>query len=192
MDKMGIVPPVQNLIFKKEYAHTLLRNNNVEEAYKILADVLKATSLHKSMCSFFVAIVYKSEADIRLNKFEEAYEDCKLALLASGDKSNYAKLITCQCFYNMAIAKYKMSDYRTALKHFEEFFKAAREFSKDFLDKNVFEQLKSQSIFEIAKDTFAINTYLQNSLKIFTAIYGADHPFVKDFVAKQCVADSVH
>ncbi|GHT92878.1 hypothetical protein FACS1894122_07270 [Alphaproteobacteria bacterium] len=192
MDKMGIVPPVQSLIFKKEYAHTLLRNNNVEEAYKILADVLKATSLHKSMCSFFVAIVYKSEADIRLNKFEEAYEDCKLVLVASGDKSNYAKLITCQCLYNMAISKYKMLDNKTAIKHFEEFFKASREFCEDFLDKNVFEQLKSQNTFEITKDTYAINTYLKHSLKIFTAIYGADHPFVKDFVAKQCVANSVH
>jgi DNA-binding CsgD family transcriptional regulator len=184
MDKIGIIPPEQELVFKKEYAHTLLRNNNVQEAYELLSDILRATDLHGSMCSFAVAIVYKSEADIRLGKFAEAYDDCKMALAAFAEESNYVRHIKCQCLYNMAIAKYRMLDFPTALRHFYEFFKASQEFCRNFLTEQEFNKLENQGVFENTENRLQMNESLKNSQKIFAAIYGSDHPLVIDYIAK--------
>lgn len=79
-----------------------------------------------------------------------------------------------------------MGKYYKSLKNFSAFFRNMNNFCRGFLDKSVYEQLISENVFEIIKDSKDIQKCLDNSLKIFTAIYGENHSFVRDYVAENC------
>jgi tetratricopeptide (TPR) repeat protein len=174
---------------KMEKARTLLRIGDVEVAYGILSAMLAVKTVFSFRFCFF-ALLHKSEACIRLNKYEEAYQDCSLALkvnLGNNDGGNFGVLSLCSCIYNMAIAKFKMQDYGCALRHFNEFFNKIHKFCKGFLDENTLRELEIQKAFD--NITIESQTYkcLENSLKIFTAIFGKEHAFIKNYIAKNCV-----
>ena len=161
-----------------------LRLGDVKKANDILSEVLKSNILFESKSpGLFYAFAYRSEVLIRLGKFNQAYADCTEAFAGkkSTSGSNYANLITCTCYYNMAIAKYKMKEKDEALKQFEIFFDKAKAFCKVFLDDDKFVALEKANVFATDKD---LRQCLLNSAAIFISVYGAAHPFVKDYVQK--------
>lgn len=79
-----------------------------------------------------------------------------------------------------------MGKYHKSLKYFSDLFRYMNSFCRGFLDKSVYERLVSENAFEIIKDSKDIQKCLDNSLKIFTAIYGENHSFVRDYVAENC------
>ncbi len=122
---------------------------------------------------------------VRLNRLNEAYSDFQYAIKQKGNSSdNYTKLLVCICFYHAFIIKYKQEDYKLAFEHFAAFIGSIREFCKGFLEKNDYEKLLNENAFEIITDELQIKTCLKNSLKIFSFIYGKEHPFVKDYINK--------
>ena len=124
------------------------------------------------------------ESEIRLDKLKEACRKCEegLKMITIGNH-NYAKLLFGTNIYHMAIIKYKQKDHTLALKYFFDFFTRMNEFCKGFLDKPVYEKLVTENAFENTND---VQKCLDNSLKIFTAIYGENHSFVKSYVAENC------
>jgi tetratricopeptide (TPR) repeat protein len=127
----------------------------------------------------FSALAYLAEINIRLNKLEEAYDNCQKALKWKALSSNcFSKLIEIICYYNMALAKYKQNDAILAQKHFHEFFKTAQKYCVSMMDKEKYECLIKDGMFSV-KTT---RDSLENSLKILTVIFGKNHSFVKNFV----------
>ena len=129
--------------------------------------------------------VYNSEACIRLNKFDEAYSNCQETLkFTHQSKTNFNKLMEITCYYNMAIIRYKQNNLMESIVHFQRFFELAKSFCYNFLERSLYEKLFKENIFEIPKNESQIETCLQNSLKIFSAIYGENHSFVRNYVIK--------
>ena len=182
-----------NLIFRKailgiEYGLTLLRLNKILRARVILDKSIKTIlCIDEKSADLFYNFVYVAESKIRLHNFAEAYKDC-VSALQFYDKSNhnYKNLINGYRIYHMSIIKYKQKDYELSLKHFSDFFAHMNVFCKGFLDKSVYEKLLKDGVFKIIKDHKDIQKCLDNSLKIFIAIYGENHSFVKDYVAENC------
>lgn len=167
-----------------DYGYTMLRINNLKEALKSLTNAITYKLNIEDTHYLLEALVYRSEARIRLAKFEKAYEDCKKALdLSKNSKSkhNLSKLLNVICHYNLAIAKYKLHDTNKSLEHFKDFFQKAENFCHGFLDSEKLKHINEIKVFEIHKD---IKIYLKNSLEIFKAIYGENHAFIKDYVRK--------
>ena len=169
------------------YAHILARSGHLKEANDLIVNTINAKLKLNDFVELTEAFVYKSEIDIRLNNLKEAFEDCELGIKYKKEsKTNFAKLIEVICYYNMAIVKHKLSDVNKALEYFQKFFELSMKFCKGFLDKRVYEKLLNENAFEIIKDKSHMQKCLQNSLKIFTAIYGENHSFVKDYVTENC------
>ena len=177
-----------SLIFESnnwiDYGYTLLRTQKVKEA---LAELTKAidTKVHiKDLRFLFNALIYRSEANNRLKKFDDAYADCKMAIGLNEIKNhnhNFIKLLYIICYYNMAIAKYNQKQTEVALNHFSEFFKASKIFCQNFLEEDKLRLLNDSKIFEESND---IKMCLKKSLMIFKAIYGDNHSFVKNYASK--------
>ena len=124
---------------------------------------------------------------MKLNNLFNANENCKLFIdINKNFNIEYDIWLNSIFYYNMSIIKYKQKEYELSLKHFAEFFKHMKEFCKGFLDEPIYNNLEKENVFEIIKETKDIQKCLDNSLKIFTAIYGKDHSFVKDYVAENC------
>jgi len=128
---------------------------------------------------------YYTQTLLMFEELQNAEIICKEILKdKSIDNRNLSKLMHCMNLYHMSIIKYKQKEYELSLKHFVEFFKHIKEFCKRFLDEPIYNSLEKENAFEIIKETKDIQKCLDNSLKIFTAIYGKDHSFVKDYVAE--------
>lgn len=173
------------MLVKIDEGYTLLRTNKVKEAQEVLSKTIKIKQKLGASQDMLEAQVWLSEANIRLNKFEEAYGNCQTALkLTKKSKTNFAKLLKILCYYNMAIIKYKQNNQTESIEHYNKFFELSKPFCCGFLDKAAYEKLLNENAFEIVKDESQIKICLQNSLKIFSAIYGENHSFVRDYVRK--------
>lgn len=134
--------------------------------------------------------VYRAEARIRLKKYKEAYEDCIAAFQTENKEiSNYYILVYLTNYYHAAFIKYKQQDFKKSLEHFNDFFKQMKEFCQEFLEEKEYKELEAKGVFkeinhDNTKDQEKIPQYLKRSLDIFTAIYGPEHPFVKDYILK--------
>jgi tetratricopeptide (TPR) repeat protein len=173
------------MLVKIDEGYTLLRTNKVKEAQEVLSKTIKIKQKLGASQDMLEAQVWLSEANIRLNKFEEAYGNCQTALkLTKKSKTNFAKLLKILCYYNMAIIKYKQNNQKESIEYYNNFFELSKPFCCGFLDKAAYEKLLNENAFEIVKDESQIKICLQNSLKIFSAIYGENHSFVRDYVRK--------
>jgi tetratricopeptide (TPR) repeat protein len=168
---------------KINLGYILLMKNEIAESKQVLTNAINIKLQIKDFRDLFYAFVWRSEANIQLNNLEEAYNDCQKALNFMQElKSNFNKLMKIICYYNMAIAKYKLFDKAKSLEHFKAFFKLSNEFCEKFLEKSVHEKLLEENVFEFPKNESHIKLCLQNSLIIFSAIYGKNHSFVKNYV----------
>ncbi|MBN8512578.1 MAG: tetratricopeptide repeat protein, partial [Rickettsiales bacterium] len=168
----------------------LLRKNNLEEADKTITEAINIINLSLGLNGSWTYYVVRAEIKNRQNEFKEAYEDC---LQSFGTqfyiKNSFHHLRYLTSFYHGAFAKYKMKDYEKSLEHFTDFMKNMDDFCKDFLDSKIYLSLKSDNIFAITpynpdKINEDLKGYLQNSFVIYSAIFGKQHPFVVDYIAK--------
>ncbi len=168
-----------------EYGYTLLRKGKLNSAIDILNNVISKKEELNDNYYLFHALVSRTEALIRLNKFEEAYSDFKYATSKKGKSTDhYTKLAFCTSLYHAFIIKYKQKDYRLAFEHFSEFCRSIKEFCKSFLSASDYSMLINENAFKIIANESQIATCLQNSLKIFLFIYGKEHAFIKEYVSK--------
>jgi tetratricopeptide (TPR) repeat protein len=173
------------MLVKIDEGYTLLRTNKVSEARDVLSKTIEIKQKLGASQDMLEALVWISEANIRLGNFVDAYANCQEALkLTKKSKTNFAKLLKVLCYYHMAVAKYKMSDNGDSINYFQRFFELSDEFCNGFLEKNTYEKLQKEQVVKIAKDKSPIKICLQNSLKIFSAIYGEEHSFVKNYASK--------
>ncbi|MDR1208660.1 MAG: LuxR C-terminal-related transcriptional regulator [Holosporales bacterium] len=137
------------------------------------------------------ALEYRIYARGYLNKSVEGYEDC-LQFLNFGNygKSNDYVIRRNKIEYHAAVFKFRQGNQAASIKHFATFFQNMNEFCRNFFEKEKYDELNKANAFEIIKDPTKIGTCFENALKIFTAIYGADHGFVKNFVAQKGKANS--
>jgi hypothetical protein len=172
-----------------EYTHAFLRKGKLLYAQKKLSDTIKKCKMLRKKALLSRALVYEMEVLVKLFNFDIVYANYKyLASIPCEEReaNNYANLLFISCHYHAAVTKYKQEDCELSLKHFSEFFTHMNDFCKGFLDKPVYDKLISENTFEIIKDKLQIQKCLGNSLKIFTAIYGKNNSFVKDYVAENC------
>lgn len=173
-----------------------LRQNNIFEAEKQLTNSIVLIDDLIEQSSAWVNYVLRSEAKIRLGKFEEAYKDCLYVLnLEKITKNNLRNLIYAITPYHAAFIQYKLKNYEKSTEYFVDFIKNMESFCKKFLDQNEYEALVTEGNFITAPydETIAIKNirlYLENSLKIFIAIYGNNHPFIKDYI--KINAEDIH
>ncbi len=168
-----------------EYGYALLRKGELISALDILNKAINTRKELGDNYYLFHALISRTEALIRLNKLDEAYRDFRYAVTQKGNGAdNYTKLLFCTCLYHAFIIKYKQKDYKLALEHFADFSGSIKEFCKSFLSASEYNKLLDANAFEIITEESQIKTCLQNSIKIFSSIYGKDHPFVRDYIYK--------
>ena len=166
----------------------LLRQNNVVESAKILTESINLIGLVLGTESTWFENVLRAEARIRSGKFQESYEDSMHVLNLPGiEKNNLHDLRHWTAYYHAAVAQYKLDNYNKALEHFKDFIIHMDSFCKNFLDAKQYNVLVEEGAFIVQiqnqnSEKQNIQTYLDQSLKIFTAIYGVDHSFVKDYI----------
>jgi tetratricopeptide (TPR) repeat protein len=136
------------------------------------------------------AVFYLIQARINLGKLEQAYNNCLDALSIKYESRNLYTLEYNTCYYHMAVIKYRQKDYALSLKHFSDFFRSMDKFCKGFLDKAKYDELASEKVFENPSDPAQVSLCFDNALKIFTTIYGSEHAFVKDYIAKKGKQDN--
>lgn len=164
-----------------DYGCALLRNNQPHEAIKMFSQSINIKEKIDDKGRTLYAFVFRAEALIRLNKLDEALNDC-LVVLKNKDSfsSNSAKCLEVLCLYNIAIIKYKQNDFKSALQNFDLFFKTVEPICRIILTREFYSYLEKEKTFAF---TYDISQCLEKSAKIFTAIYGKTHPFVTDYVA---------
>lgn len=171
----------------KEYGQTLLRKNSIKEAHDMFSKSINLISQIGEKSELFYALAYRGEANIRLNKLNEGYSDCINALKIAGKeqiKMHYRCMMEIVCLYNMSIIKHKQKNYDLSMNHINEFMKKANEFCLSFLDKDIYKRMVNKNIFKCATNQDDLTRALKNCEIIFSAIYGENHSFVKDYVAK--------
>lgn len=178
LKKLGINVCVAKARLDVEKGFVFLRQNDLIGALNLFSQIIDLKFLEEITDLFYV-YVYRAEALIRLNRFEEAYKDCISAInhRESSFNSKYAQLTKLVCYYNIVMCAYKMKKKLILDKYRELFFKESKSFCETFLPKHEFNQL-------IQKNNF--NSEEQGMLKkcknIFEKIYGNNHPFIKDYI----------
>ena len=183
----GIAIPLKKAMLGKECGQTLLRKNKLKKAYKMLSESIDVISQLGSKYELSSPFVYRSEVNLRLGRLNEAYADCISSLktkIALYFKTPYTYLKEATCYYNMAIIKYKQKDFKKSIEHINDFMKKINEFCLSFLEKDIYKRMVNQNVFKCATNSDDLTLALKNCEIIFSAIYGENHSFVKDFVAK--------
>lgn len=165
----------------------LLRLGEVRAAEKSLTDSLKVfeRALGPTAPCTWHAKVYRAEAYLRLAKLDLAYADCMGILNSKIIKNTpLSQLLYGVCLYHAAVIAYKQKRYLESEKHFQEFFRNIGPYCQKYLTKESFALLNSQNALAMdgaKKGDFRI--CFEKSLRILTAIYGNNHPFVQNYVA---------
>ena len=183
-EKRNRIPIKRETALEIEHANTLLRINKISEAENKLEQAIKVKIEHNYNNGLFQAFIYKAEADFRLGRLNEAYNDCLNALkYKEKSEANSMHLLSMRLYYTMAIAKYKIGDSKKAVEYFKAFIALAKIWFSNYSDNNNsgYEKVLDEKIFSTSTDTQA-EDYLGICLKIFTEIYGKEHSFVKNFV----------
>ena len=132
--------------------------------------------------------VFLTETRIRLGELNEAYNDCLFVFnIKRKTHTNYATLTYLTTHYHAAVIKQKQKDFKKSWGHFKDFFEKLRPLCKVILSDQKYQTLSEQKAFDVplyqeAAGKEVVQQCLQQSAAIFSAIYGADHPFVKDYV----------
>ena len=167
----------------------LLGKNDLVEAERKLTESINILTVALGPNACWIDNIRRAEAKIRLGKFDEGYEDCMhIFKLNPEERSNFHDLRHWTTFYHAAFAKYKLGDYKKSLVHFEDFIKNMNSFCKNFLSNNEYTILTQTGALQVIpydenREKEDIQRYLENSLKIFTTIYGTNHPFVQDYIS---------
>lgn len=179
--------PVEKANISSERGYTLLRVGSIKKAQRVLKYSIETKiKCHTPPFSIFYTLVNKIEADIRLRQLPIAYKAYQEALVRLDPAiHNRRHLCLCTLYYHAALIKYLQRDYSLSLQHFSDFFKNMDEFCEGFLEKEKYEELVQNKAFEVIEDPQQITLCFDHSLQIFTAIYGSEHPFVRDYVAKK-------
>lgn len=159
-----------------EYGQTLLRLNKTTEAYNILKRALDVKMKIRDKHDLFRGFVYLSECCLRLKKYDEFYKICKEC--SHKDSSKYDKLLHLHYLYNIFVAGYKTNSNKT-IDNFRNFFDYSKRIYPLFLSKDNIKELNDFSI-----EFNTISSCIEYSKKVFAAIYGYDHSFVKNYLVK--------
>jgi DNA-binding CsgD family transcriptional regulator len=166
----------------------LLRKNELTSAEQKFIEAISTLKNMTGDSKTYNPLLFRAETRIRLGKLEEAYADCMaIWKIKTIPDFNAARIAYLTSFYHAAFIKYKQHDLRKSMEHFTEFFKEIQPFCKGFLGSKAYQDLESKGAFSInpynkkhAKE--AIEICLKHSRDIYTAIYGAAHPFVRDYI----------
>jgi DNA-binding CsgD family transcriptional regulator/tetratricopeptide (TPR) repeat protein len=169
-----------------------LRQGKIELAKnKLTESILGAKKLMGEDTSLALApLIFCAEAKIRLGELTGAYEDCLAAFKTKREGcTNYSTLLFLTAHYHAAIIKYKQGDLKKAMIHFCDFFKEGKIFFKFFLDDETYHKLEKKRDFDEVKyqegsASHDIKQSFLQSEEIFSSIYGADHPFVQNYVTQ--------
>jgi hypothetical protein len=84
--------------------------------------------------------------------------------------------------YDAGICQFQLKNYPLALKHFGELCVGIKDFCKEFLDAETYENLVKKEAFVPVESSKDINQCFEKAIEIFSAVYGPDHYFVKNYV----------
>ena len=179
-EKLGADLKLKKAILDMQKGRLLLRLNKAKDSYDCLANSINVClEIDPTNLTLLLAYVYKAEAAIRIGKYEQGYEDSLLALKQKESEHKYADLVDTVCYYNMAVAKYKLGYMKEAYELFKTFFESSKSFCKSSLLQEKFEELLNEDAFAFSSK---IDVCMRKSRKIFRTIYSETHPFVKDYV----------
>jgi tetratricopeptide (TPR) repeat protein len=164
----------------------LLRQGRLKEAEDKLTQAIITYDRLVGRHNALFPKAFRLEVRIKLGRLKEAYEDfMDLFKREKRYEHNYGNLIYTTCIYHAAIIKYKQGDIKESMVHFYNFFEDIKHFCRNFLDKATYNALESKGVFICEQDqrNYNFHKYLKCCNDIFSAIYGNEHPFVRDAAA---------
>jgi len=184
----AFIPPISRARLDEGIGEVLLRTGDLRAAEKKLTESIDVLGKLAEKYDTLYARVFRTEARIRLAKFNEAYEDCSIIFkLKYNFVCSYRNLMNLTAFYHAAVIKCKQGDFVNSLEHFSAFFEKGDEFCRAFLTDQQYQQLQSKNVFPQANQgentlKVSLKDCLRYSVEIFSEIYGGTHPFVRDYV----------
>ena len=167
-----------------------LRFNQLNEAKSRLLESIQMlkTVMDGNDSSTIEPRVFLAETRIRLGELNEAYNDCLFVFnIKRKTQTNYATLTYLINHYHAAVIKQKQKDFKKSWNHFKNFLMQIKPLCKVILSDQKYQILNEQKAFDVplyeeATGNEVVQQCLQQSAAIFSAIYGAEHPFVTDYV----------
>jgi tetratricopeptide (TPR) repeat protein len=178
-----------NSVCQMRRGEIALRKGDLFEAKKLLNESTSALEklVSKSNAFVFVPYVFSTEVHIRLGELDEAYQKCLATLnIKKTSNTNYANLMIDTLHYHAAVIQYKLRNFKKAFEHFCDFINSVKPISRSILGEARHNELEKLKAFELPSQkntslTVAIKNCFQMSTDIFEAIYGKEHPFVRDY-----------
>ncbi|MDR2410133.1 MAG: LuxR C-terminal-related transcriptional regulator [Bacteroidales bacterium] len=163
-----------------DFGYTLLRKNKISDAHNFLTDAIKRKIKNEDNSGMMYAYMYRAEANIRMNKLEEAYNDCSQSIKFKRKyNNNFVYFSEAVCNYYMAVVRCKQKNSNAALMHLNTLRVIFNKIGKDIFPTKNYELIEYNELlqgdFKDCKEGF------QKISKVFNMIYGEDHPFVKSF-----------
>ena len=167
-----------------------LRTNQLALAKQCLTELFKETEkLIGKKNSFITKLaVFRAETCIRLGELDQAYADCLLAFNEEKEsQTHYLASVSLMAHYHAAVICYRQGKLRESCQHFTDFFKKAKRLYALILEPHVYQKLENDHTFEMLNDhriplLTVVKQYFHQSCVLFSAVYGDDHPFVRDYV----------
>ena len=166
----------------------LLREGDIAGAEQKLSEAINIIERLVGSSLTLVPRSLRVEARIRQRKLIDALEDCLFVIkITQREKNNFHNLLYLTNFYHAAVIKQKQNDPQKSYEHFKDFFEKIKPLCKVILTEQKYQLLEEKKVFEISpyqksnsKDI--IKHCFGQSALIFSTIYGAEHPFVRDYV----------
>lgn len=181
------ISKISNAIYTGEY---FLRSNNLNKANGLFETVTQDIENKIGENSGFnlTLHVLKAETKIRLGKLSEALNNCLCAFKEDRpNNTNYLKTLLATAYYHAAFIHKKQNNLKQSWTYFKIFFEKMRPLCEIMLSKEKYAALCKKKYFDIRPyDSLTapniINECFDKSTLIFSAIYGEEHPFIKDYV----------
>jgi tetratricopeptide (TPR) repeat protein len=166
-----------------EKGHAYLRMNQLKKAKDMFEQARKICD--KAQINEYVwrTRMQQAETLIRLGELDEAYENCVFIFNQKDRDRNFgADLFYNTSYYHAAVIKHRQGDVAQSLQYFKKFFASMREFCKDFLSKEDYENMLNEKTFETDLGELEIKKYYENALKVFSAVCKKGSGFISDYI----------
>ena len=174
------LPIKRKALLRITQAYTFLRMNRLEDAQKMIKEVLKIKQDTLDYDQIYIALAIAAEINIRLENWKEAQENCENALeFLKNPQSNLKKFIKIVCYYDLALIEHKQKNDDSAFAFLKNFFTLTQEFCRAFLEESQYTILEENNTFGKFKN---IADGFDKSREIFLKICGSDHSFLENFI----------
>lgn len=167
-----------------------LREKDFLNAEIFLNEAIRDCALltNKNNTLTLVTRVFYVESLLQLGKLDLAEKECEYIFqITDHSQTNYAQLMSAISYYHAANIQNKKKMYNESFNYLSKFFQKISSLCKEILSPELYQTLATNGQFNVDNKKspqagINLKILFNNAKKIFIAIYGKEHPFIKDYI----------